>query len=58
MSRQDRYQALRNAVRRHGLACLAGRVSVRTIDHADALGFAWERIGRLVYPMDGDYPVR
>lgn len=55
MTRHERYQALKVAVSRAGLACLAIAATERTADRANGLMRAWERIGKLVYPMPGDY---
>lgn len=56
MNRYERYQVLKTAVLRADWACLADDPSERTVERADGLYVAWERIGRLAYPMDGDYP--
>lgn len=56
MTRYDRYQALKRCVLRNGIACLADRPTERTIARADGVSIAWERVGRLLYPMAAYYP--
>lgn len=56
MTRHERYRALKAANARLGWHLLGDAVSERSIFRAAGVASAWDRIGRLVYPMDGDYP--
>jgi len=55
VTRYDRYEALKRASLRAALATLANDPRERTCDRANGLYVAWDRIGRLIYPMVGDY---
>jgi hypothetical protein len=55
MNRHDRYQALKAVHKRLGWYLLGDDVSERAMARADGIATAWDRIGRLAYPMDGDY---
>ncbi len=52
-----RYNRLRDAHRRLSWYLLGEAVSERAIERCDGLGRAWDRIGRLAFPMAADYLV-
>ena len=58
VTRHARYQALKTCVLRAGWHSLGDNPSERSPARSRGLHDAWERIGKLVYPMDGDYPDR
>ena len=58
VNRYDRYAALKTCFLRLGWHSFGDNPSERAMERGTGVGVAWDRVGRLIYPCAGDYPIR